>query len=182
MVVAQPVCLLAHRGDTAWRWHERYGHIHFDALRKLARDDMVRGLPVIEQVEQLRDCCVATKRRRTAFPAAAKYRAQGLLDLVHDDLCGPITPATLGGRHHFLLLVDEAPTVIKQWKALVEAEMGRVLRVLRTDHGGEFTSVEFGEWCADQGCDVIFRRRTRHSRMESWNGGIRPSWQWPGAS
>jgi transposase InsO family protein len=166
MVVARPVCLLAHRGDTTWRWHERYGHIHFDALRKLARDDMVRGLPVIELVEQLCDCCVATKQRRTAFPAAAKYRAQGLLDLVHDDLCGPITPATPGGRHHFLLLVDDksrymwvrllsskdkAPTVIKQWKVLVEAETGRVLRVLRTDHGGEFTSVEFGEWCAGQG-------------------------------
>jgi transposase InsO family protein len=166
MVVARPVCLLAHRGDTTWRWHERYGHLHFDALRKLARDDMVRGLPIIKQVEHLCDCCVATKQQRTAFLAAAKYQAQGLLDLVHGDLCGPITPVTPGGRRHFLLLVDdksrymsvrllsskdEESTIIKQWKVLVKAKTGRVLRVLRTDHGGEFTSVEFGEWCADQG-------------------------------
>jgi hypothetical protein len=61
--------------DNAWRWHERFGHLHFDALRKLARDDMVRGLPEIEHIEQLCDCCVATKQRRTSFPAAAKYQA-----------------------------------------------------------------------------------------------------------
>jgi transposase InsO family protein len=46
---------------------------------------------------------------------------------------------------------DEASTVIKQWKALAEAETGRVLQVLCTDLGGEFTSVEFSEWCVDQG-------------------------------
>lgn len=88
------------------------------------------------------------------------------MDLVHGDLCGPITPAMPGGRRHFLLLVDdcsrymwvtllgtkdETPAAIKRWKALVEAEMRRVLKVLRTDNGGEFTSIEFGEWCADRG-------------------------------
>jgi transposase InsO family protein len=46
---------------------------------------------------------------------------------------------------------DEAPATTKRWKALVEAESGKVLRVLRTDNGGEFTSVEFGEWCAERG-------------------------------
>jgi transposase InsO family protein len=95
-----------------------------------------------------------------------EVQGAGLLDLVHGDLCGPITPATPGGCRHFLLLVDdhsrymwvrllntkdEAASAIKQWQALVEAETGRVLRVLRTDNGGEFTFVEFGEWCAGRG-------------------------------
>jgi transposase InsO family protein len=161
--LARPVCLVARRSDEAWRWHERFGHLHFDALRKLAKDEMVRGRPDIEHVEQLCDCCVAAKQRRTAFPAAAKFRAQEVLDLVHGDLCGPITLETPGGRRHFLLLVDdhsrymwvrllstkdEATAAIKDWQALVEKETGRVVRVLRTDNGGEFTSVEFGEWCA----------------------------------
>jgi hypothetical protein len=39
--LAKPVCLIARRGDEAWRWHERYGHIHFGALRKLAKGGMV---------------------------------------------------------------------------------------------------------------------------------------------
>jgi hypothetical protein len=28
------------------------------------------------------------------------------MELVHGDLCGPIAPATHGGRRYFLLLVD----------------------------------------------------------------------------
>ena len=32
-----------------------------------------------------------------------------------------------------------------------EAESGKKLRVLRTDRGGKFTSVEFAAYCADQG-------------------------------
>ena len=40
---------------------------------------------------------------------------------------------------------------IKKFKMRVEAESGKKLRVLRTDCGGEFTSVEFAVYCADQG-------------------------------
>ncbi|CAO2148428.1 unnamed protein product [Urochloa humidicola] len=75
MAVVEPVCLLAKGGDSVWRWHKRFGHLHFDALRKLARDDMVRSLPLIEHVEQLCEYCMATKQRHTTFPAAAKYQA-----------------------------------------------------------------------------------------------------------
>jgi hypothetical protein len=31
--VAQPLCLAARRDDDAWRWHERFGHLNFEALR-----------------------------------------------------------------------------------------------------------------------------------------------------
>ena len=46
---------------------------------------------------------------------------------------------------------DEAAAAIKKFKMRAEAESGKKLRVLRTDHGGEFTSVEFAAYCADQG-------------------------------
>jgi len=42
------------------------------------------------------------------FPQQAQYRAQAPLDLVHGDLCGPVTPATPGGHRYFLLMVDDA--------------------------------------------------------------------------
>ena len=35
------------------------------------------------------------------------YRASGGLDLVHGDLCGPITLPTPGGKLYFLLIVDD---------------------------------------------------------------------------
>ena len=88
------------------------------------------------------------------------------LELVHGDLCGPIMPATNGGRRYFLLLVDdcscymwlqlltskdEVVAAIKKFKACAQAESSKKLRVLRTDRGDEFTSVEFAAYCVDQG-------------------------------
>ena len=40
---------------------------------------------------------------------------------------------------------------IKKFKTHAEAESGKKLHVLRTDRGGEFTSMEFAAYCADQG-------------------------------
>jgi hypothetical protein len=38
MEVAQPLCLTAHRDDEAWHWHDRFGHLHFEALQKLGHE------------------------------------------------------------------------------------------------------------------------------------------------
>ena len=46
---------------------------------------------------------------------------------------------------------DEAAAAIKKFKARAEAESGKKLRVLRTDWGGEFTSMEFAAYREDQG-------------------------------
>jgi transposase InsO family protein len=85
---------------------------------------------------------------------------------VYGDLCGPVTPATPGGRRYFLLLIDdlsrymwvmvlgskgEAADVIRRAQATAEAECGRKLRVLCTDNGGEFTVAEFTSYCVDEG-------------------------------
>ena len=77
----------------------------FDALGQLEK--MVRGLPHIEHAGELCDSCLAGKQRRQPFAKAVKYRAGNVLKLVHGDLCGPIVPATHGGRRYFLLLVDD---------------------------------------------------------------------------
>ena len=164
--VAQPVCLAARRDDEAWQWHERFGHLHFEALKQLSAKEMVRGMPCLDHVEQLCDVCVVTKQRRLPFPQQTSFRAKERLGLVHGDLCGPVTPATPGGRRYFLLLVDdlsrymwvmvlgskgEAADAIRHAQAAAEAECGRKLRVLRTDNGGEFTAAEFASYCADEG-------------------------------
>ena len=163
---AQPLCLAACRGDVAWQWHERMGHLNFDALRRLGKEEMARGVPVIDHVEQVCDTCVTTKMRRRPFPAATQYRAKQPLELVHGDLCGPVTPATPGGNRYFLLLVDDASRfmwaalipskdaaaeAIKRIKLSAEAESGQKIRVLRTDNGGEFTVADFATYCAEQG-------------------------------
>jgi hypothetical protein len=73
--IARPICLSARRDDIACRWHERFGHLNFDALEKMGRLAMARGLPRLEHVEQFCDTCVITKHRRSPFPRQARYRA-----------------------------------------------------------------------------------------------------------
>lgn len=86
--IARPLCLAVRCDATLWIWHERFGHLHFDALRKLARQEMVIGLPHLDHVHQLCTDCVTTKLKRRPFPAVAKQRADEPLYLVHGDLCG----------------------------------------------------------------------------------------------
>jgi hypothetical protein len=63
--IARSVCLAATKDDEAWRWHEQFGHQSFDALASMARHDMGRGLPLIEEsatfvATQKEDCWQAT--------------------------------------------------------------------------------------------------------------------------
>jgi hypothetical protein len=153
--LARPVCVAAHAGEDAWRWHARFGHINFGALRKMAREGLVRGMPLISQVEQVCEACLAGKHRRAPFPRQVMARTTRPLELLHGDLCGLITPATPSGNRYILLLVDDysrymwltllpskdgAALAIRRVQAAAERKSGHQLVALRTDWGGEFTS------------------------------------------
>jgi transposase InsO family protein len=127
---------------------------------------MVRGLLSLDHVEQFCDVCVLMKQRQVPFPQQSSFRAKERLKLVHRELCGPVTPATPGGRCYFLLLVDdlsryiwvvvlgskeEAADFIRRTQAAAEAECVCKLRVLRTDNGGESMAAEFTSYCVDEG-------------------------------
>jgi hypothetical protein len=68
---------------------------------------MVKGLPVLDQVDQVCNGCLIGKQKRAPFPNQARWRAKFALDLVHGDLCGLINPPTPSGNNYFLLLVDD---------------------------------------------------------------------------
>lgn len=89
-----------------------------------------------------------SKHSRRPFPKQTTFQAKQKLELVHADLCGPITPATLGGNKYFLLLVDdfskfmwiymlankdEALGAFKKYRTLVENKSEKKIKVLRTD-------------------------------------------------
>ncbi|KAE8689063.1 hypothetical protein F3Y22_tig00110944pilonHSYRG00016 [Hibiscus syriacus] len=134
IVPALPECLLARSKEDAWHWYARYGHVNFHALKLLSQKQMVRGLPIIEHEDRICDGCLIGKQHRNPFPAVVKFRAESPLELWHGDLCGPITPATHGGK------TFEA---FKKIKASAEMEKNIKLKAFRIDRGGEFTSNEF---------------------------------------
>jgi hypothetical protein len=149
--VDQPMCLVAQGTSPAWRWHSRYGHLNFHGLKWLSEGELVKGLPHIDHVDQVCDSCLTEKQRRATFPTVAKFRAEEKLELVHGDICGPVTPATPGGKRYFFLLVDdvsrymwlvllatkdEALTVFTTFQARAEAEAGRKIGTLPPGRGG----------------------------------------------
>lgn len=108
-------------------------------------------MPLIKQVEQVCEACLAGKHRRNPFPQHTEHRHSEPLALLHGDLCGPISPPTPSGNRYFLLLVDDyshfmcvallpskdgAPAAIRRIQAAVEHKSGHKLRTLRTDGGG----------------------------------------------
>ncbi|WVZ88079.1 hypothetical protein U9M48_034632 [Paspalum notatum var. saurae] len=105
--VGKPACYALHASENTWLWHGQFGHLGFDNLRKLAREELVRGLPTLEPIYKVCDACLAGKKRRAPFPDQARRRPEHALDLVHGDLCGLITPSTRSGNRYFLLLVDD---------------------------------------------------------------------------
>lgn len=92
----------------------------------------------------------ADKAATLVVPPGHQIPGSEELELVHGDLCGPISPPTSAGNAYFLLLVDnmscfmwlallhsklEAPAAIMMFQACVKRETGKKLKVLRTDHG-----------------------------------------------
>jgi hypothetical protein len=68
---------------------------------------MVKGLPQINRVDQVCDSCLVGKQKHATFPSVAKLHVEEKLELVHGDLCGPVTPATPGGKRYFFLFVND---------------------------------------------------------------------------
>jgi transposase InsO family protein len=164
--VVSPVCLHMNMDDESWKWHSRFGHLNFRALRELGRKNMVEGMPIVDRVEQVCDGCTLGKQHRKPFPQSSSFRAAQSLELVHTDLCGQINPPTPGGKSYFLLVVDdhsrymwvellktkdEALLHLKKFKQQAELELGKKLKALRTDRGGEFNSRVFTVFCDETG-------------------------------
>lgn len=92
--LAKEICLLTKLEEQGWLWHARYGHLNFHSLKKLSSKGMVDGMPKINQSAQICDGCIIGKLHRSPFPQKAIFRAKEPLELIHGDLCGPISPPT----------------------------------------------------------------------------------------
>nr|GEX82341.1 retrovirus-related Pol polyprotein from transposon TNT 1-94 [Tanacetum cinerariifolium] len=95
--------------------------------------------------------CLFGKHARSLFPKKATSRAKEPLQLIHTDLCGPITPSSYGKNHYFILFIDDfsrktlvyflkekshAFEAFMTFKAMVEKEKGLKIKSMRSDRGG----------------------------------------------
>jgi len=159
-------CFKAASEDETYLWHCRYGHLNFNGLKTLHSKKMVTGLPEIRTPSKLCKDCVIGKQQRKSIPKKSLWRATHKLQLVHSDICGPITPSTSSGKRYLITFIDDYSRKIwvsllseksqafvsfKNFKCMVEKEVGTSIQCLRTDRGGEFTSHEFNSFCSSHG-------------------------------
>lgn len=110
--------------------------------------------------------CILAKHHKTKFPKLSQSRATAPLQLVHSDICGPVSVNSLGGGRYFVNFIDdyshfcwtyillhksETFTCFKEFKALAENQSGRKIITLRTDNGGEYESGQFQAYYAAEG-------------------------------
>jgi hypothetical protein len=101
------------------------------------------------------------KHNRVRLPSGAT-REKGILELIHNDVFGPVPVPTLGKSLYYVSFIDdfsrntwiyflrkkyEVFDKFKEFKSLVENQTEMEINVLRTDNGGEFHGYEFKEFC-----------------------------------
>nr|KYP72805.1 Retrovirus-related Pol polyprotein from transposon TNT 1-94 [Cajanus cajan] len=157
---------LVSKHDDSVLWHKRYGHFNMGALKFLQTHDMVRDMPMMGIIDDLCDACQLGKMHRKSFSSTNVTRAKEKLELIHTDLCGPMSVPSLSQSKYFLLFIDDltrmtwvyflsskAQTfdVFKKFRAMVESQSGCKIKMLRSDNGKEYTSNEFNAFCEDMG-------------------------------
>jgi hypothetical protein len=146
----QPLHALAASSDSNRQicelWHRRMAHLHHGALGGLR--EVVTEVPQIS-IEHQDVCkgCALGNFTKASFPSS-DTRSTGILDLVHTDMCGPMNRKSLSGCEYSLTFIDdysrktwiyflkdksEVFTRFQEFKALVENQSGKRIKVLRSD-------------------------------------------------
>lgn len=76
------------------KWHARLGHVNTETMKSMIAKELVIGVPNLSIEKEVCRSCLMGKQVRKVFPQATQYRATKKLQLIHGDLCGPITPST----------------------------------------------------------------------------------------
>ena len=81
-----------------------------------------------------------------------RLRATEPLELIHSDVCGPMSIKARGGYEYFVTFIDDyfrygyvylmrhkSDTFekFKEYRAEVQKQLGKNIKTLRSDHGGE---------------------------------------------
>ncbi|GJZ99004.1 zinc finger, CCHC-type containing protein [Tanacetum coccineum] len=61
----------------------------------------------IDEESWLWHSCMVGKQTKKSFSKKATYRASRLLEMVHGDICGPITPSTQACNSYIIVLIDD---------------------------------------------------------------------------
>jgi hypothetical protein len=132
---------------------------------------MVEGMSNFSLDFDFCEHCLYGKQNRVRIPSGG-MRAKGILQLVHSDVFGPLLVPSLGKSLYYVSFIDDFSRKtwiyflrkkskvfdrFKEFKALVENQTEKRIKVLRTNNDREFCENEFEEFCKKYG---IARQKT----------------------
>jgi hypothetical protein len=129
-------------------WHRKLANINYKALPYVRK--VVKGLPEFK-VDHEGVCkgCAQGKNIKNPFPKSDS-KAEGILELIHSDVCGPMPSTSLSGYVYYVSFIDDYSR--KTWfyfKAFILNLFERKIKIPRSNNGGEYTSKEFVRFCRD---------------------------------
>lgn len=145
-------------------WHKRMAHLNIADVKRLPL--CTEGVTISDkEVNTVCIPCCEAKQTRLPFPHSGS-RANGLLDIIHTDLCGPMETPSIGGGKYFITFIDDMSrkvyvyflknkldikSVFRKFKNEVENELERKIKILRSDNGKEFCNKDFSDFLAASG-------------------------------
>ena len=182
-VSRKPRAFAASAADEGRLWHRRFGHASCETLAKMAEDSLVEGLPSAAALrragESLCEDCVFGKQTRKPFHPSNR-QSENPLDLVHTDLCGPMQTKSAGGARYVVTFIDDysrcgtvqllstkeqAKQALEAYVSCVENQVGRKVKKIQSDRGGEYWNSEVKEFCARKG--IIHQKTNPYSSPEN---------------
>ena len=98
--------------------------------------------------------CAQGKNIKNPFPKSDS-KAEGVLELIHSDVCGPMPSTSLSGYVYYVSFIDDYSSKtwvyflksrdgvfgkFKEFKALIDNLFERKINILKSYNGGEYTS------------------------------------------
>ncbi|KAL0411470.1 UNVERIFIED_CONTAM: hypothetical protein Slati_3736700 [Sesamum latifolium] len=147
-------------------WNARLSHISKGRIRRLVDSKNLE----IDNLDHLPTCESCLKGKMTKKPFVGQS-AIAKLDLVHTNVCGPLSIPARGGFSYFITFTDdhsrygyvylmryksEAFDRFKEYRLEVENQTNRKIKALLSDRGGEYLSVFLKKnFLLDSRCDEV---------------------------
>nr|GEV85090.1 retrovirus-related Pol polyprotein from transposon TNT 1-94 [Tanacetum cinerariifolium] len=106
---AQESCFFAKAYENLnWLWHKILAYLNFNTINKLAKQNLVIGLPSLVYSKD-KPCSSYEKRKhhRASFKTKQAFSIKKCLHLLHMDLFGPVTLRFINHEKYTLIITDE---------------------------------------------------------------------------
>ena len=133
----------------------RFGHLDFCGMKLLHIKNMLKGFTLIKKPERMCEGCIFGKQHRKSFSIGKSIRACAPLEIMHSDICGPIQTSSICDFNCFLTFINDfirktwisfvkhkydAFGCFRQFKAVLEKQIGYYIKSLRIEKGSEYIS------------------------------------------